>query len=186
MTCHLILIGPRGAGKTSVGRLAAERLGCDFVDLDEAVLQRLESPTVSDAWKTYGQAAWREAELRLLRQILERKDPVVLATGGGVSASEEGKSRINGPRRTGHAVAVYLKASPETLRARLDGNVGDRPPLMGSDPLEEIEQVLQLREPFYASEVDAIVNTDDLKDAEETLERILADWWIAQRVGLGG
>jgi len=157
---NILLIGPRGCGKTTIGRRVAERSGRRFVDLDDLVLGRFEEPTVSEVWAAHGEGAWRAAEVDALDDALSRENQVV-ALGGGVPMIEAGGRRIEAARRAGDARVVYLKCGVDELSRRLSAAPGDRPSLTGGDVVEEIGSVLRRREPTYEAMADAICDASD-------------------------
>ena len=161
-TSILLLIGPRGSGKTTVGVCLAERLGRLFIDTDVRVLQRFDEVTVSEVWQTHGESAWRAAETQVMREILtdDVDGGVVCALGGGAPMIDEVADLIDGARQDGRAVVVYLRGTPETLRTRLTDETSDRPSLTGADPLDEIGDVLAARESTYVRLSDTIIEID--------------------------
>ncbi|MFM9958018.1 MAG: shikimate kinase [Phycisphaerales bacterium] len=153
----LILMGLRGSGKSTLGRLAAERLHVPFIDLDDRVMARLGHATVSQAWAAVGEPAFRAAETEELRIVLESPPSpdrgLILALGGGTPTAPGAESLLKQAAATG-AKLVYLRCTPEELRARLKaaGGAGtNRPSLTGRDPLEEIDEVFARRDPLYCS-----------------------------------
>lgn len=165
---NILLIGPRGCGKTTIGRLVAERCARRFVDLDDLVLERLEESTVSEAWAAHGEGAWRAAEVGALQEVLLR-DNQVIALGGGVPMIEAAGRRIEAGRRAGDARVVYLKCSVDELTRRLRAAPGDRPSLTGADVAEEVGAVLHRRQAAYEALADGIC------DASDPDPRIVAD-----------
>jgi shikimate kinase len=157
MKHHLVLVGLPGAGKSTVGRLAADRLGCPFMDIDEMITQA-SGQSVATIFATRGESVFRELEREAMAELLER-EPMVIATGGGWAA-QPGNLLAAEPR----AVLVYLTVSPETAATRLRGS-GDRPLLAGRDPREMLQQMLRSREPCYrqaALEVDGEAGSVDV------------------------
>jgi shikimate kinase len=118
---RVYLTGFMGAGKTTVGRLLAERLGWPFVDLDTEV-ERAAGMAVREVFAAHGEAAFRELELEALRRTLEL-DPAVIATGGGTPTSEPALRLLRA-----HGLVVWLNPSFATIAARI-GALGkpDRP-----------------------------------------------------------
>ena len=134
---NTLLMGLRGCGKSTVGRLLAGRLGCVFVELDERVLAIFDQGTVSEAWSVHGEPAWRAAEARVLEDCLAATDQVV-ALGGGTPMIEEARRLIEREQAGGRVRVVYLVCDPRELARRLAEGAGDRPPLLGTDPVSEI------------------------------------------------
>jgi shikimate kinase len=165
-SANLILIGLRGSGKTTLGRLLAERTRREFVDLDAMTPRLLGAPNVSAAWTRHGEAAFRRAELRALIDVLAR-DSSVLALGGGTPAAAGAADLLLAERRSGRARVVYLYADAETLRSRLrDADNSDRPSLTGADPLSEIDAVLARRDPLYRDLADDVLETGGMTVAQ--------------------
>ena len=99
---NLLLVGPRGSGKSSVGRAVSAAAGLAFVDLDERVLARFPQDTVTEVWRRHGEAAWREAESAALEAVLAG-DGQVVALGGGAPMIASVHRRITGERERGRA-----------------------------------------------------------------------------------
>ncbi len=153
---HLFLIGFSYTGKSSAGRLAAERLGMPFVDLDERIERRAGRP-IPEIFQADGEPAFRALEREALAEVCAEGDTVV-ATGGGVPVDPENRRLM---RESG--VVVLLEARPETIRARQEEAEGkSRPMLAGGDPLERITQLKAERREAYAEAADWTVHTDAL------------------------
>lgn len=148
----LSLIGPRASGKTSVGRLVAERLGWRFVDADEALEGRL-GRSIGSLFAEEGEPVFRDEEERTLRE-LTREPPFVLATGGGAVLRPENREAL---RRFGFV--VWLRADPKVLAERLGADPGNRPSLTGLGLVEEVESVLKARGPLYRDLADEEIDT---------------------------
>ncbi|MGQ0626908.1 MAG: shikimate kinase [Phycisphaerales bacterium] len=156
--CAILLIGLRGSGKSSVASGVASALGRTWVDLDPITCSLLNCATVQEAWMVNGQQTFREAETRALRQTLSDEN-LVVALGGGTPTAPGAAGLIRQAQATACAAVVYLRARPETLRERLARtDLVTRPPVKGSDPLAEIEQLLAERGPLYESLADEIVD----------------------------
>jgi shikimate kinase len=169
---NLILIGLRGSGKTTVGRLVAQRLGRTFVDLDDVTARALGAATIVQAWRRCGEPAFRAAESRALTEVLA-KDGRVVALGGGTPTAAGAAELLRAARDTGRARVLYLSADAGSLRARLAGtDMSSRPSLTGADPLEEIEVVLARRDGLFRTLASAIVDTIGLSEAD-VAQRIL-------------
>jgi shikimate kinase len=165
----LALVGARGTGKTTVGRLVAERLGCEFVDLDENLEHTIGIP-IHEVFTRYGEPGFRDLEEALLRDWTQ-KAGVVMATGGGVVIREANRQRL---REFGFV--VWLTAEPDVLAARLEADptgVAKRPPLTAAGTLAEIAQVLAVRTPLYREVADAVVDTTE-RTPSEVAEAVLA------------
>ena len=171
---NILLMGPRGCGKSTIGRRLAAALGMPFIDLDERVLANFRQPTVSRVWSAHGEAAWRAAEAAALDEVLSRPNQVV-ALGGGTPMIESARTRLEQERREGRAVTVYLRCTVEELERRLAAEAGDRPALCGDDPAAETAAILALREPVYRALADVHFDATAAppERAVESLTRLL-------------
>jgi 3-dehydroquinate synthase len=136
----LVLTGFMGTGKTTVGRLVARRCGLEFVDLDEEIERRC-GRAIPEIFSEDGEAAFRRLEAEALEEAL-RREPAILATGGGALLSLENRALL-----PPHAEVVCLTASAPELRRRLNGSL-DRPLLRNAGDLESL---LAERAGAYAS-----------------------------------
>ncbi len=126
MKRHIVLIGLPGAGKTTVGRMVAERLHAGFVDIDN-VLIRKEGKPISMIFAEKGEQAFRDMERKEVDAALAH-EPAVIAPGGGWAAQP---GALDGARSRGYF--VYLKSRAEVAAGRAEPS-GTRPVLMGDDP----------------------------------------------------
>lgn len=159
----IVLVGLMGAGKTTVGRRLARRLGLDFVDSDEEI-ERAADRSIPEMFDRYGEAAFRDGERRVLRRLIDGP-PKVIATGGGAFMDAETRALI-GER----CVSIWLDADPEILAERVVRR-GGRPLLAGKDPLPALRELAARRNPFYG-EADLHIRSQDMPHAE-AVERIL-------------
>lgn len=151
---NLALMGLRGSGKTTVGRLVASRLKWAFVDLDDqtpSVLDPHGALTVREAWQRHGEAAFRKAESIALDRVVSVSKQII-ALGGGTPTVPGAAERLREHTRVGDLKLVYLHASPQQLRDRLERtDLATRPSLTGSGVLTEIPAVYAARDPLYRS-----------------------------------
>jgi shikimate kinase len=152
MSRTVVLIGMRGAGKTSVGRILAERLGLVFVDADSEV-EALVGCSVSDVFASGGESRFRAVEGEVVRDFA-RKPGVALATGGGCVEDPDTRAVLSG------LFTVWLRCGPQELARRITGS--GRPSLTGSSIEDEIADVLARREPGYAACASLTIETDGL------------------------
>jgi shikimate kinase len=138
----IVLVGLMGAGKTTVGRRLAKRLGLPFVDSDEEI-QKAAGQTIAEIFERFGEASFRDGERRVIRRLIAGP-PQVIATGGGAFLDPETRALI-----LAHCIAIWLKAEPETLAARV-ARRNDRPLLKGKDALAALRDLGEARDPFYA------------------------------------
>lgn len=140
---NIILIGPRGAGKTSVGRELAHRLGAAFVDTDIEIQHRVGMP-ISRFVSLHGWEKFRRIESLVVKDVTSR-NAVVIACGGGVPLDLENRTLL---QKSG--MVVYLFASVPTLLRRINGDTHFRPPLKeGMESAQEMEAVFLEREHIY-------------------------------------
>jgi len=160
----LVLMGLRGSGKSTLGRMLAQRRGLRFVDLDARTPAILGSGSVAEAWARHGEAGFRVAEAAALRGVIQ-EDPDILALGGGTPTApgaEQLIQELKGPPETSPRL-VYLRATADQLADRIRaGGLLQRPSLTGTDPISEIEAVLAARDPLYRQLADAVVEVGDL------------------------
>ena len=156
------LTGMPGSGKTTVGRLVADLLGCRFLDLDEEIV-RQQRRSIAEIIDSEGEAEFRKIEGRSLRGVVPpgaKESPVptlVLALGGG-TVLKPGSARLVRE----DTVCIYLRATVETLTERLAGDTTPRPLLQaeGSDLRDRLQQLLSQRAAAYESTARLILDTD--------------------------
>ena len=163
MKKHLVLIGLPGAGKSTVGKLVAERLNTGFVDID-TILVRKEGKPIAMIFAEKGEPAFREMERKEVAAALAH-EPAVIVPGGGWAAQP---GQLDGARGQGYF--VYLKARAEVAVGRAEPS-GTRPILMGDDPLARMRALYTERDPYYAK-ADATVLTE-AKPAEKVADEVL-------------
>jgi shikimate kinase len=161
---HLLLIGFMGAGKSTVGRLAADRLELPFVDLDTLVQDR-GGRSVRQIFEQEGEPAFRAMEAAAL-ESLESMSPSVVACGGGVVLSDANRLRL---KRLG--TVVYLRVTAAETLARV-GDDGTRPLLAGAGGALVASRLLEAREALYSAVADAVVDTVD-RTPEEVAEQVV-------------
>lgn len=149
---NIILIGPMGSGKTTVGRQLSKRLRMDFVDSDHMIEERC-GVSIATIFDIEGEDGFRRRETKMLKELCERTG-TILATGGGAIVSEENRILL----RKGYV--VYLKTSIETQLARTQKNQ-NRPLLENVDAQEKLEQLMLERGKLYEQEADLIVTSGD-------------------------
>ncbi|MEX0374969.1 shikimate kinase [Spiribacter pallidus] len=159
---RVFIIGPMGAGKTTIGRRLARRLGLGFMDLDEALEARtgVDIPRIFDI---EGEAGFRRREAMLLDE-LTRCPATVLATGGGAVLDPANRERL-----AARGVVVYLQTSVAAQLRRTRGS--SRPLIQGEDPETRLTELMATRGPIYESLADVIVGTED-GNPERVAERL--------------
>lgn len=167
-----ILLGLRGSGKSTLGKLLAARLITDFVDLDVVTAGLLRVASAADAIRTLGLPAFRDAEVRAL-QMPRSTGAGVLALGGGTPTAHGAIPALSALKAKG-ARLVYLRGTPATLRARLQKtDLAARPSLTGASVLDEIEQLFAERDPLYRSLADDVIDIDG-RSIDESIEDLIA------------
>lgn len=160
----VVLVGLMGAGKSSIGRRLAQRIGLDFLDADVEI-ERAAGCTIEEIFARFGEPEFRAGERRVIGRLLEDRAPIVLATGGGAFMDPETRARI---RERG--VSVWLRAELEVLYRRVSRR-SNRPLLKQGNPREILERLIDVRYPVYA-EADIVVESDD-SPPETTVEKVI-------------
>lgn len=150
---HIVLVGMMGAGKSSVGRVLAKRLGRTLVDSDE-VIERRTGRTVREIWNSDGEPAFRELETEMLREAISSPTSSVIAAAGGVVLSEINRTVLKGD----DAHVVWLLADVDLLLDRV--KAGMHRPLLDDDPEGTLRQMYADRSDLYQEVADAIVSVD--------------------------
>ena len=159
----VVLVGLMGAGKTTVGRRLASRLGIPFRDAD-AEVERAAGITVSELFARYGEAEFRRGEQGVIRRLLSGP-PIVLATGGGAFMDETTRATI---RR--QAVSLWLRCPLDVLERRVSGRQ-HRPLLREGRPRDILSALMVRRHPIYA-EADLVVDCSE-NSVDQTTEQAL-------------
>ena len=173
----VVLIGLMGAGKTSIGRRLAARLGLPFRDAD-AEIEMAAGCSIPELFERFGEKEFRDGERRVIRRLLAG-DPLVLATGGGAFMDPDTRAAV---RRD--AVSVWMRAKLPTLLRRVSGRT-NRPLLNGKNPAEVLAGLMAVRHPIYA-EADVIVDCSDEPPDHTTVTVLeaLERWRPARRLSL--
>lgn len=137
----IVLVGLMGAGKSSVGKRLATRLGVHFVDADTAI-EEAAGMSIPEIFSLRGEADFRAGERRVIARLL-REGPQVLATGGGAYMNEETRDSIRE-----HGLSVWLKAELDVLMKRVRRRA-DRPLLKTEDPEATMMKLMAERYPVY-------------------------------------
>ena len=159
------LTGFMGSGKTTVGKVLADFLGCPFMDLDDLIVKKA-GKSIPDIFAQDGEEAFRQLEAKILRQQVEKyaESTVVLALGGGALLAPASASLLH--EKT---VCIYLRASLVTLLSRLDGETAGRPLADAA-----FADRLAAREPIYEETAHVTIDTDGLTPDEVADEIIIS------------
>lgn len=164
----LVLIGMMGAGKTTVGRRLAARLGRAFLDSDEEI-EKAAQMTIPEMFAERGEAEFRSGETRVIARILKDED-IVVATGGGAFINPDTRALIKSV-----ALSVWIKADFDLLFARVSKR-SNRPLLKTENPRKTLRTLIETRYPIY-SEADVTVVSRDVPHeavADDLIEAVIA------------
>jgi shikimate kinase len=150
---HIVLVGMMGAGKSSVGRTLARRLGRELFDSDEMIEQRT-GRTVREIWLEDGEPAFRALEAEVLADAISAPTPSIVAAAGGVVLSEANRDVL----KTDGAHVVWLLADVDLLLDRVRN--GMHRPLLDDDPEGTLRRMYDERADLYQEVADAIVSVD--------------------------
>ena len=163
---NMVLIGYRGTGKSTVGKILADRLGRELVSTDAEIIRRARLP-VPDIVQRFGWDHFRDLESEVCRD-LAGKDGLIIDTGGGAVLRQQ---NVDCLKKSG--VLVWLTATVPTIIERIGGDT-QRPSLTGTKSFtEEVEEVLRERQPKYKAAANHIIQTDG-RSVTEVAETILA------------
>ncbi|MDG3003640.1 shikimate kinase [Paludisphaera mucosa] len=168
----LVLVGYRGTGKSTVGRLLAGRSGRPFVDVDDVIVARA-GRTIRAIFEDSGEPAFRELEESVVRDLVATHPGAVLGTGGGTILREANRRAL-----TTFGLVAWLRADADELARRLEADSATRetrPSLTSKGALEEIAEVLAVRTPFYQEIAQVVVDTQERGPAE-VADLILRHW----------
>jgi shikimate kinase/3-dehydroquinate synthase len=159
----IVLVGLMGAGKTSIGRRMAARLGLPFRDADREI-ELAAGCTIAELFERFGEREFRDGERRVIRRLLSG-DPMVLAFGGGAFMDADTRATV---RR--EAISIWLRCRLPVLVRRV-ANRSHRPLLQGQDHEQVLQRLMTVRHPVYA-EADIVVDCSD-DSPETTTTRVL-------------
>ena len=149
---HLVLVGLMGAGKTTVGRVCAQRLDRDFVDTDD-VVTRLAGMSVPELFATGGEARFRALERDAVADVCASPAPLVIGCGGGTVADAGNRRALSAA-----GFVVWLRAPVEVLAGRVGD--GDDRPLLRGDPRGALTRLAAMRDAAYDAVADVEVDTE--------------------------
>ena len=164
----IVLVGPMGAGKTTIGKLLAQELDLPFKDIDHIIVERTgaDIPWIFDV---EGETGFRRRESQVLAEVLDA-DAAVIATGGGIVSLPDNREML----KQADALVVFLNATvaQQFHRTSKDKN---RPLLQKDNPRQVLERLMQEREPWYREVSDMVVDTGSNRARQ--LVNNIADCW---------
>jgi shikimate kinase len=149
---RVFLIGPMGAGKTTIGRLLAQNLKLEFIDSDHEIEERTGAD-IAWIFDVEGESGFREREQKVIAEITLR-DGVLIATGGGVVLRPENRLAL-----AGRGTVIYLHATVAQQAARTTRDK-QRPLLQTADPVGTLRDLMAVRDPLYREIADYVVDTE--------------------------
>jgi shikimate kinase len=164
----LVLVGMMGAGKTTVGRRLANRLGRRFIDSDEEV-EKAAGMSIEDIFRLHGEDDFRAGEVKVIARLL-KEEAIVLGTGGGAFINPDTRALVKTS-----AVSVWIKADFDVLFARVSRRP-NRPLLKTPNPRETLQRLMEARYPIYAEADVTVVSRDVPQDqvATEVIDALVA------------
>jgi shikimate kinase len=166
LVTRIALVGLPGAGKSTVAKLLARRLGCSSADVDSEI-ERMAGRSVPAIFDEEGEERFRDLESRALAKVMEQSEPIVLSCGGGILGRAPNRELLKA-----HARIVWLKVDPAKAAERLRSPGEAARPLLREGPLEErLRTLLEARREGYEGTAEAIVDTDGCTP-EQVTDRI--------------
>jgi shikimate kinase len=168
-TRSIVLVGLMGAGKSTVGRRLAQKLGLPFRDADNEI-EAAAGMSIPDIFSIHGEGYFRDGERRVIARLLQ-EGPMVLATGGGAFMNEETRARI-----AESGISIWLRADLDVLMRRVRKRA-TRPLLQNADPEGTMRQLMEKRHPVYAL-ADLTVESHEAPHDRVVVEimGVLAEW----------
>lgn len=170
---NIYLIGFRGTGKTTAGRLVAQNLGWEFIDADD-YLEKKAGKTIRQIFQEGGEGLFRDLEEEVIQELSGMENKVVAAGGGAVLREKNVENmKKNGP-------VILLEADAHTIYERLQKDPKShtqRPNLTKLNSFEEIVHLLEYRKPYYEKAADFRINTATIRP-EEVVMRILSKYQV--------
>ncbi len=160
---NIYLIGFRGSGKTTLGKILAKELNMNFIDIDKLIEEK-ENKKISEIFKEKGEEYFRKIEHLTLKEIT-KQDNQIISTGGGIVILEENRKII---KESG--ISIYLTTNIETTHKRIQFD-NNRPQLTNKDLLEEIKFLIQNRKPYYEELANYTLDTSKY-NIEESIKKI--------------
>lgn len=168
VTCPIVLIGMMGAGKSSLGKRLANKLGLPFRDADDEI-EKAAGMSIADIFDKHGEAAFRDGEQRVIARLLQ-DGPQVLALGGGAFVNPDTRALIEQS-----AVSLWLDVDLDELVQRVNRNPGKRPLLVGTDVRAKLTELNALRRPIYElADLRVNISRTDARSSIRDMKKALA------------
>ncbi|OOF59516.1 shikimate kinase AroK [Rodentibacter myodis] len=162
---NIFLVGPMGAGKSTIGRQLAQQLNMDFVDSDAAIEERAGAD-ISWIFDLEGEEGFRKREERIINELTQLQG-IVLSTGGGAVMSKDNRNYLSA-----RGIVIYLETTVDKQFQRTQRDK-KRPLLQGTDdPRQVLEDLAKIRNPLYEEIADITLPTDD-QNAKVTVNQIV-------------
>ena len=162
----IFLVGPMGAGKSTIGRMLAKRLNLEFKDSDHEI-ERRTGADISWIFDVEGEDGFRRREMEVIDELTQSKG-IVLATGGGAVLRPENREKL---RTRGDVVYLKLSVAHQAARTAKDRS---RPLLQNDNPRQVLDDLFRERDPLYCEVADLVIHTDS-KTAKAVTEQIVAE-----------
>ena len=150
---NIFLIGPMGAGKSTIGRQLAQMLGMDFVDSD-AVIEERAGADIDWIFDVEGEEGFRKREARIINELTQGQG-IVLSTGGGSILSKENRNVLSA-----RGIVIYLETTVDKQFERTQRDK-KRPLLQTENPRQTLEELAKIRNPRYEEMADIVLQTDE-------------------------
>jgi shikimate kinase len=165
---NIVLIGFRGTGKSTVGKLLANRLKRNFIDTDEYI-ERTTRKTIKDIFKKEGEEGFRKTEAETIAKLSKMKNKII-AAGGGVVLKDENVRNLKS-----NGFLILLEATPEIIHDRIrqdEKTIQQRPSLTNKNSFDEIKHLIDKRQPLYENAANYTINTSYVS-CEDIAEEII-------------
>lgn len=166
MKSNIVLIGFMGTGKTTVGKILAEKLHKDFIEMDDIISQKANK-TIPEIFSQDGEIKFRELEMQISKELSEEKNTVISAGGGLIL------NKLNIDYLKKKSIIVLLQANPGEIFKRISKDGKEKRPLLDNiDPIKEIKSLLDYRQYYYNSAAEITVSTNN-KDPDQIALEII-------------
>jgi len=162
---NIFLVGPMGAGKSTIGRQLAQQLHMEFLDSD-SVIEKRTGADISWVFDVEGEEGFRKREENIIDELTQEQG-IVLATGGGSVMSKENRNRLSA-----RGIVVYLETTIDKQFARTQRDK-KRPLLHNGEPRKTLEDLAVIRNPLYEEIADYVIHTDD-QSAKVVASKVIA------------